>query len=102
MTPEQEKLLQDLAGRMNRLEKSDRYTFEKDLQLLNGRNIQVGVLNGTSIGTRPTQKVSIYGVPAVVQASSISNPSGGTTIDSQSRSAIASIITALKNFGITA
>ena len=92
----------DVVHKFNALSKSDRYVFEKLLQIFDGRNIQVGTKTGTSIGTATTQKLSLYGVTPVVQAGSISAPTGGATIDSQSRTAISSIITALKNIGITA
>lgn len=86
---------------------TDRYTFQKHIQLFDGRHIQVGKATGTKIGTATTQKLSVYGVTPVVQASAISAPSGGGTgvtdaIDISARSAINSIRTAIKNFGITA
>jgi hypothetical protein len=100
MTLEQRiKLLED---RFAILEKSDRYTFQKTIEMLDGRKIQVGRSTGTTIATSATQKLSVFGVTPVIQAGSISTPSGGATIDSQSRAAISSIITAIKNFGITA
>src|SRR3990167_6774041 len=60
--------------------RSDRYTFEKRIQLLDGRNIQVGTTTGSSFGTAITQKASVYGVSPVVQASAITTPNtqGGT------------------------
>lgn len=79
-----------------------RYTFQKDIQIFDGRNIQTGRTVGTSIGGATDQKVSVYGVTPVVQAGAISDPSGGAVVDSQSRSAIASIIDALQAFGIIA
>lgn len=39
MPPELEKALRDLVLWHNKLEKSDRYIFEKDIQLLQGRKI---------------------------------------------------------------
>jgi hypothetical protein len=81
---------------------SDRYIFHKTVQLLDGRNIQFGVGTGTKIGTETTQKLSVYGVTPVVQAGAISAPTGGATVDAESRTAINSIRTAIKNFGITA
>ena len=101
MTPEQEKLLNEIAGLWRKLELSDRYFFQKDIALASNRNIKVSG-NGSSFGTRTTDKVSLYGVTPIVQQAAISQPSGGATVDSQSRTAINSIITALQNIGITA
>jgi hypothetical protein len=70
--------------------------------------------NGVTIGSATTDLISVYGVAPVVQASAIT--SGGTTVavstshwgfaTSTMANAISvsvdSIITALKNFGITA
>jgi hypothetical protein len=81
---------------------SDRYTFQKHLQIFNGRNVMVGTGVGTSIGTEITQKLSVYGVAPVVQASAITPPAGGGTVDTQARNAITDILTAIKNFGIIA
>lgn len=81
---------------------SDRYVFQKNLQLMDGRNIQLARGTGTKIGTATDQKLAFYGETPVVQAASISNPSGGSTQDSESRTAIISILTALRNIGIIA
>ena len=76
--------------------------YSANLQLLDGRNIQVGKTTGTSLGTETSQKIAVYGGTPVVQASAISAPSGGGTQDAEARTAINSIRTALQNFGITA
>jgi hypothetical protein len=86
---------------------SDRYIFTRDLELANGRNIQVGRSVGTSIGTATDQKLSVYGETPVVQAGAISTPSSAGGVYSQSQvqsvvDAVNSIITAIKNFGVTA
>lgn len=80
----------------------DKYIFSKLIQIMDGRNIVVGKGTGSKIGTETTQKLSVFGVTPVVQASAISAPSGGTTQDAEARTAINSIRTAIKNFGITA
>ena len=49
MTPDERiKLLED---RLNKLEKSDRYVIEKNMQFLDGKAIQIGVTTGLKIGT---------------------------------------------------
>lgn len=81
---------------------SDRYIFTKHIQVLDGKHIQVGRGSGLKIGTASDQKLSVFGVTPVIQSVAIAAPSGGVTIDSQARTTISSLITVLKNFGITA
>jgi hypothetical protein len=103
MTPEQlarlEKVEQFIAG----LSALDRYTFQKHIQILDARNIQVGKDTGTKIGTESAQKLGFYGTTPVVQAGAITAPSGGGTagVDNPARTTIVAILTALKNMGIT-
>lgn len=100
MTPDE--VRQIIRDELQELLASDRYIFHKKIQILDGRSIQVGKTNGTKIGTESTQKMGFYGVTPVVQASAITSPSGGATVDSQARTAIDAIRTALTNIGITA
>mgnify|MGYP001559024574 CR=1 FL=1 len=80
---------------------SDRFTFSKDLEFLDGRNIKLKTRTGTKIGGA-TQKLGLWGVTPVIQQSAISAPSGGATQDAEARTAINSIRTALTTTGITA
>ena len=109
MTPDEvrnlirEEIRQELAS----LIRSDRFTFEKLIQMLDGRNIQVGRTTGTKIGTATDQKLSVFGVTPVIQASAISAPTapGVAYLQAEAASAVTainSIRTAIKNFGITA
>lgn len=101
---EEEKIREIIRDELEQFIKSDRFVFYKTIQILDGRNIQVGKTTGTKIGTEggaTGQKLSVYGVTPVVQAGAISAPSGGTTQDAEARAAINSIRTALTNFGIT-
>ena len=86
---------------------TDRLTFQKKIQIFDGRHIQVGLTTGTKIGTSTSQKLSVYGVTPVDQASAIAAPTGGgsgvaAAIDQSARTAINLIRAALTNFGITA
>jgi hypothetical protein len=78
------------------------YVFEKPIQILDARNIQLGKTNGTKIGTETTQKIGLYGTTPVVQHAAISGPTGGLTQDAESRTTITSLIDALHKIGITA
>lgn len=98
----EEQIREIIRDELASLIKSDRYTFHKTIQILDGRNIQVGTGTGTEIGTASTQKLSVYGATPVVQAVAISAPTGGGTTDAEARTAINAIRTALTNFGITA
>ena len=69
--------VEELEGVIEKLNKSDRYTFLKLLQLLDGRNIQLGRSTGTQIGTDTDQKLGFYGVDPVDQPATVSDPTGG-------------------------
>lgn len=68
--------------------KSGRYTFTKDLELFEGRNIKVGNDTGTKIGTSASQKLGFFGKTPKVQVPTASVPSTA-----------AGIIITLKDFG---
>ena len=96
------KLIQDeLSGFINK-------DVFKSIQILNGNDIQVGRTTGTIIATEgygdatptdPGQKLGFFGTPAIVQPGYIIAPSGGTA-DTQARTAINAIISALQNLGL--
>src|SRR3990167_8084793 len=54
---------------LGKLEKSDRYTFSKLIQILDGRNIQLGQTTGTKIGTSATDKLGFYNKTPIIQRS---------------------------------
>lgn len=80
----------------------DKFLFKKNIQIFNGRNIQTGRDIGTKIGTATDQKISFHNADPVIQASHISNPSGGATTDTQARTAIDAILVILENKGFNA
>lgn len=55
---------------------------------------------GVQILRAPSEKVAFYGSTPVVQAAAIANPSGGGTQDAESRTAIGSILTTLRDLGL--
>lgn len=105
MTPEQRISL--LEQRLNKIEKSDRYLFERLIQMFDGRNIQLGKTTGTMIGTETTQKLGFFAKTPIVQPGAISAPSSPGASYSQGvaqsfETAINSIRTTLQNLGLTA
>lgn len=100
----EEQIRQLIRDELSNIIKIDRYVFDKKIQILDSRHIQVGKGTGTKIGTEATQKIAVYGVTPVVQANAISLEAGVGVLghDDTARTAISSIITAIKNFGITA
>ncbi len=78
---------------------SDRYIFSKPVQFLEGRHIQLGRTNGTKIGTAEGQKLALWGATPVDRPDFIADPTGGLTVDSPARTAIASILDLLIEIG---
>lgn len=81
---------------------TERYTFQKHLQIFDGRNIQTGRTTGTRIGTDTDQLIGFYGTTPVNQPATVSDPSGGATVDAEARTAINAIIDRLQELGIVA
>lgn len=71
-----------LRQELDKLKKSDRYVFEKDIEMANGRNIilSTGATSGsgTIIGTTTTQKLGFYGTTPTTQPASVVVASGCT------------------------
>ena len=79
---------------------SDRYTFQKNLQIFDARNIQLGQENGTKIGTEDTQKLGFYGVTPIARRINIPYASGGAVQDTTARAQQNLIIDTLQAIGI--
>ena len=68
---------------------SDRYVFQRDIQLLDGRSIQTATGTGTKIGTSSTQKLGFWGATPVVKPTTTGitagfTAGGGTTVTDSS------------------
>ena len=78
----------------------DGYRFEKHLQLLDGRNIQLGKTTGTKIGTEggtTGQKIGLWGTTPVVQPAAIADVAAGSVdSDGTARTAINAILARLR------
>lgn len=68
---------------LSNLIKSDRYVFDKLLQLQEGRNIQLGKTTGTKIGTEITQKLGFYNTTPIAQRSGSVQAAVATTSSTQ-------------------
>ena len=64
---------------MGQLLKSDRITFYKLVQFLDGRNIQTGLTTGTKIGTTTTQKLGFWNTTPVIQQAASGQAAVSTT-----------------------
>lgn len=107
MSPEEAQALQNrvaqLEGLLMSLVRSDRYTFEKKLQILEGRNIQLGTANGTQIGTESTQKLAFLGATPVAQQSALADLSPvGSDSDGLARTRCNEITALLQTYGFIA
>lgn len=97
--------LAKLEALFSQLLQSDRYTFHKTLQVLDGRNIQLGTTTGTKIGTATTQKIGFFNKTPVAQQSAVTRPIGGGSgitdaIDLPARAAINTMITEIGSLGL--
>lgn len=82
---------------------SDRYVFQRDVQMMPGRNFQLPTSTGTKFGTATTQKLAFYGVTPVDQPATVSDPSGqANDLDTEARAAINTIIDRLQELGLIA
>ncbi len=102
MTPEQKKEMQLLIRQeLGGLLASDRFIFQKHIQILDGKNIQLARGTGTKIGTGTDQKLGFWNKTPVDQPSHIADPSGGVA-DTEARAAIISILNLLEETGLMA
>jgi len=69
--------IQFLENTISNLSKSDRYIFQKTVQVLDGRNVQLGVSTGTKIGTATTQKIGFYNKAPVAQQTGVAVSAAG-------------------------
>lgn len=71
---------QIIKEELSHLFKSDRFTFEKTLQILDGRNIQLGKTTGTKIGTETIQKLAFFNSTPISQQTSGANLTNNVTV----------------------
>ena len=78
------------------------YRFSKSIQIQDGRNIELNTGIGTKIGTATGQKLGFYNVTPVDQPATISDPTGGATVDTEARTGINTLIDRLQELGLIA
>ena len=79
--------------------KLDRYLFDRNIQILDARHIQLGKSTGTKIATESTQKLGFFGATPVTQQANVAGPSGGSIIDTQARNAVNGALLILQRTG---
>jgi hypothetical protein len=97
-----ERRLRILEGFLDAIDSHERYTFQKDVELLPGRNIITAGATGTKIGTAATQRLGFWGKSPAVQPAAVSNPTGGATIDTEMRTSYGTLLSRLRVIGIIA
>lgn len=64
---DENKVRQIFRDELDSFLKSDRFVFYKKLQILDGRNIQLGQTNGTKIGISTTDKLAFFNKTPIAQ-----------------------------------
>ena len=72
------------------------------ITMAGGKNIIVNTTTGTKIGTATGQKIGFWNATPVVQQAHIADPSAGTTVDAEARTAINAINALCAALGLTA
>src|SRR3990167_1524773 len=81
-TQEQLQQIQKMIDeRLSKFDFSDRFIFYKLLQMLDGRNIQAGLTNGTKIGLSVSEKWAMHGSTPVIQRSGAAQTAVSGTAD---------------------
>lgn len=115
MTPDEKKLLEDtskkldtfldLYYRTNMIDKTvfpNKVYFNNGLFFKDGTIISSGGTVGMKIGSTASEKLGFFGTTPVDQPVTVSDPSGGVTVDSQARTAIIAVIDRLQELGLVA
>lgn len=103
MTPQEQERLRIVESIVFSLAKSDRFTFERLIQILDGRNVQLGLTTGTKLGTSASQKLGLWNTTPVDQPAALSDvPTGGSATAAQNATAINLIHARLREPGIIA
>jgi hypothetical protein len=77
-------------------------TFSDGITVADAKNIALNTTTGTKIGTAVGQKLAFWNATPVSQQAHIADATGGATVDTEARAAIASINALLATLGLTA
>jgi hypothetical protein len=65
-------------------------------------DIVLSATTGTKIGTATTQKLGFYNAVPIIRGAAVTDPTGGATVDAESRTAIIALNDRLQAVGIIA
>jgi len=104
---DKEQIIQLIKEELSNFKGIDRYIFDKNIQILNARNIQLGRTAGTQIGTATDQLLGFYGTTPVNQPDTVADAEtqGGTYSQTDVQSiatAVNALIARLKETGLIA
>ena len=93
-----------IRDELSNIFKIDRIVLDKNIQILDLRNIQLGRTNGTQIGTDASQKLAFWGTTPIARPAIVADPSGGgdAGVDTPARTAIIAVIDRLISLGLIA
>ena len=97
---EKEEVIEIIQEVFQNFNRTDRYAFEKLIQILDGRNIQLGKTTGTKIGTATNQKFAFYNKTPIVQESANADTSGLTLANLEIE--VNQLKQLLRNYGLMA
>ncbi len=95
---QKEYIKQIIREELQRVFKTDRAVFDKHIQILDARNIQLGKTTGTKIGTDTDQLIGFYGTTPVNQPDTVTDASDLATCITS----INAIIDRLQELGLIA
>ena len=75
----EERIKEIIREELGNLIKSDRFTFEKLIQILDGRNIKLGTGTGTQLADGNTQKLGFWGTTPAGQPGAVADATADTT-----------------------
>ena len=76
----EEKIRQIIREELETFLGFNKYTFQKNIQIFDGRNIQLGRTTGTKIGTAIDQKLGFFGITPVDKPETIEDATDLETV----------------------
>lgn len=98
---DEQQVRQIIRDELQYLIRNDKYVFSKLIEMADGVSIQAGRTLGLRICTETDQKLGFFGKTPISRPAATVLSGGGSTVDSQSRDAINSIISTLTSLGLT-